>query len=110
MLACFYSEEIPSHLSTYILTPAIGFTANRSREQIYFFSRLDLFQRCQVSYPVHISYFAEHNSALPPSPHHKPPPYPQHSTMAQSDLDLLLEMGFERPRAELAVKKTGGCK
>jgi hypothetical protein len=30
--------------------------------------------------------------------------------MAQSDLELLLEMGFEKPRAELAVKKTGGCK
>jgi hypothetical protein len=29
--------------------------------------------------------------------------------MAQSDLELLLEMGFERARAELAVKKTGGC-
>ena len=29
--------------------------------------------------------------------------------MTQSDLDLLLEMGFERARAELAVKKTGGC-
>ncbi|KAK3307899.1 ubiquitin-related domain-containing protein, partial [Chaetomium strumarium] len=28
--------------------------------------------------------------------------------MTQSDLDLLLEMGFERARAELAVKKTGG--
>ncbi len=29
--------------------------------------------------------------------------------MGQSDLDLLLEMGFERDRAELAVKRTGGC-
>jgi len=28
--------------------------------------------------------------------------------MAQSDLDLLLDMGFEKARAELAVKKTGG--
>ncbi|KAK4147943.1 uncharacterized protein C8A04DRAFT_23733 [Dichotomopilus funicola] len=28
--------------------------------------------------------------------------------MTQSDLDLLLEMGFERARAELAVKRTGG--
>ena len=28
--------------------------------------------------------------------------------MAQSDLDLLLEMGFDRERAELAVKRTGG--
>jgi hypothetical protein len=30
--------------------------------------------------------------------------------MAQSDLDLLLEMGFEKARADLAVKKTGGRK
>jgi predicted RNA-binding Zn-ribbon protein involved in translation (DUF1610 family) len=30
--------------------------------------------------------------------------------MTKSDLDLLLEMGFEKARAELAVKKTGGCK
>ncbi|OAA67305.1 ubx domain protein [Niveomyces insectorum RCEF 264] len=28
--------------------------------------------------------------------------------MAQSDLEVLLEMGFDRERAELAVKKTGG--
>lgn len=28
--------------------------------------------------------------------------------MGQSDLDLLLEMGFEKARAELAVKKNGG--
>ncbi|KAK5660088.1 hypothetical protein OQA88_13557 [Cercophora sp. LCS_1] len=28
--------------------------------------------------------------------------------MGQSDLDVLLDMGFERARAELAVKKTGG--
>ena len=28
--------------------------------------------------------------------------------MAQTDLELLLEMGFEKARAELAVKKTGG--
>lgn len=28
--------------------------------------------------------------------------------MTQSDLDVLLEMGFERERAELAVKKSGG--
>ncbi|KAL2757967.1 hypothetical protein ACRALDRAFT_2040281 [Sodiomyces alcalophilus JCM 7366] len=28
--------------------------------------------------------------------------------MTQSDLDLLLDMGFERARAELAVKKSGG--
>jgi len=26
-----------------------------------------------------------------------------------SDLEMLLEMGFEKARAELAVKKTGGC-
>ena len=30
--------------------------------------------------------------------------------MASSDLDTLIDMGFEKPRAELAVKKTGGCK
>lgn len=30
--------------------------------------------------------------------------------MASSDLDTLIDMGFEQPRAELAVKKTGGCK
>lgn len=29
--------------------------------------------------------------------------------MGQSDLDVLLDMGFDRERAELAVKKTGGC-
>jgi len=29
--------------------------------------------------------------------------------MAQTDLELLLDMGFEKARAELAVKKTGGC-
>lgn len=29
--------------------------------------------------------------------------------MTRSDLDVLLEMGFEKARAELAVKKTGGC-
>jgi hypothetical protein len=28
--------------------------------------------------------------------------------MGQSDLDLLLEMGFDKARAELAVKKNGG--
>lgn len=28
--------------------------------------------------------------------------------MAQTDLQLLLEMGFDQSRAELAVKKTGG--
>ena len=26
----------------------------------------------------------------------------------QSDLDVLLDMGFEKERAELAVKKSGG--
>lgn len=26
-----------------------------------------------------------------------------------SDLDTLIDMGFERARAELAVKKSGGC-
>lgn len=26
-----------------------------------------------------------------------------------SDLEMLLEMGFDKARAELAVKKTGGC-
>ena len=29
--------------------------------------------------------------------------------MASSDLDTLIDMGFERQRAEFAVKKTGGC-
>lgn len=29
--------------------------------------------------------------------------------MASSDLDVLLDMGFDKTRAELAVKKTGGC-
>jgi hypothetical protein len=27
-----------------------------------------------------------------------------------SDLDQLIEMGFDKERAELAVKKTGGCR
>lgn len=32
-------------------------------------------------------------------------------TMAtSSDLDVLIDMGFDRTRAELAVKKSGGCK
>lgn len=30
--------------------------------------------------------------------------------MGQTDLEVLLEMGFEKARAELAVKKTGGCR
>ena len=30
--------------------------------------------------------------------------------MASSDLSVLLDMGFEKERAELAVKKSGGCK
>lgn len=29
--------------------------------------------------------------------------------MASTDLEQLLEMGFEKERAELAVKHTGGC-
>jgi UBX domain-containing protein 1/4 len=29
--------------------------------------------------------------------------------MSTSDLDQLIDMGFERERAEMAVKKTGGC-
>jgi hypothetical protein len=31
-------------------------------------------------------------------------------TMAPSDLEQLLEMGFPKERAEIAVKKSGGCK
>lgn len=30
--------------------------------------------------------------------------------MAASDLSVLLDMGFEEERAQLAVKQTGGCK
>ena len=30
--------------------------------------------------------------------------------MASTDLDTLLEMGFDRPRAELAMQKQGDCK
>lgn len=30
--------------------------------------------------------------------------------MGQTDLEVLLDMGFEKARAELAVKKTGGCR
>jgi hypothetical protein len=29
--------------------------------------------------------------------------------MAASDFDVLVDMGFEKERAELAVKQTGGC-
>ncbi len=29
--------------------------------------------------------------------------------MGQTDLEVLLDMGFEEARAKLAVKKTGGC-
>ncbi len=29
--------------------------------------------------------------------------------MGQTDLEALLDMGFEPERAELAVKRTGGC-
>ena len=30
--------------------------------------------------------------------------------MGQSDLEVLIDMGFEKARAEIAVKKSGGCK
>lgn len=30
--------------------------------------------------------------------------------MTSSDLEVLLEMGFEKSRAELAIKTTGGSK
>jgi hypothetical protein len=30
--------------------------------------------------------------------------------MAPSDLNMLIDMGFDKERAELAVKKTGNCK
>ena len=30
--------------------------------------------------------------------------------MGQSDINLLLEMGFDKARAELAIKKAGACK
>jgi hypothetical protein len=30
--------------------------------------------------------------------------------MGSSDLEVLIDMGFEKVRAEMAVKKTGGCK
>jgi hypothetical protein len=29
--------------------------------------------------------------------------------MTASDLEVLLSMGFEKERAEMAVKKSGGC-
>jgi UBX domain-containing protein 1/4 len=29
--------------------------------------------------------------------------------MAATDLEQLIEMGFDKERAELAVKSTGGC-
>jgi UBX domain-containing protein 1/4 len=29
--------------------------------------------------------------------------------MAATDLEQLIEMGFDKERAELAVKNTGGC-
>jgi UBX domain-containing protein 1/4 len=29
--------------------------------------------------------------------------------MATSDLDQLVEMGFDKEKAQMAVKKTGGC-
>ena len=35
---------------------------------------------------------------------------PHISIMATSDLDQLIDMGFEKEKAALAVKKTGGCK
>lgn len=30
--------------------------------------------------------------------------------MAPSDLDQLIEMGFDKERAQIAISKTGGCK
>lgn len=30
--------------------------------------------------------------------------------MVSTDLDTLLDMGFDKAKAELAVKKSGGCK
>ena len=32
------------------------------------------------------------------------------SVMAPTDLENLLDMGFEKPKAELALKKSGNCK
>jgi hypothetical protein len=34
----------------------------------------------------------------------------EYSTMTSSDLDVLLDMGFDKERATIAVKKSGGCK
>jgi hypothetical protein len=36
--------------------------------------------------------------------------FPQLLYIMASDLETLIEMGFEPIRAEMAVKKTGGCK
>lgn len=33
-----------------------------------------------------------------------------YNQMASTDLDTLLEMGFDKPRAELAMQKKGDCK
>jgi hypothetical protein len=46
---------------------------------------------------------------IPTSPvHNRASSQTSSASMAQTDLDLLIEMGFERARAELAVKKSGG--
>jgi len=37
-------------------------------------------------------------------------PHISNKMATQSDLAVLLDMGFEKERAEIAVKKTGGCK
>ena len=50
-----------------------------------------------------LSYTTEEHFQRPFRLHHQ-------TIMASSDLDTLIDMGFEKPRAELAVKKTGGCK
>jgi hypothetical protein len=42
-----------------------------------------------------------------PNTHHI---FPQLLYIMASDLETLIEMGFEPIRAEMAVKKTGGCK
>jgi hypothetical protein len=46
----------------------------------------------------HISPFAPQQTPLPPNT----------TTNMPSDLDTLLDMGFDKERAEIAVKKTGG--